>query len=76
MNKSAAEQMRELLEQLYNNCTYYQEKGDTKRLINEVGALRGAMLTADIIGIQYQEAKYCKEFIHPLAEKMYKWKRP
>lgn len=42
------ENLIEIYNRTYRNCRFYQDKGDEKALLNEIGVLRGIMYCIDV----------------------------
>ena len=63
--KTTIETIQEELARIYKNCEFYEKENKTFLLTNEIGALRGAMYIADIIGVTYPAQYYYDRFIRP-----------
>ena len=43
--------VKEIFERTLNNCIFYENQGNGKRLLNEIGVLRGVAYVMDEMGI-------------------------
>jgi len=62
--------IRKELQRLADNCEYYNAAGMDEHYINEVGCLRGAMYIADLVGVQYPQYIYYRNYIEPVYNRI------
>ena len=63
MNKKEIKKIQEIWIKTMNNCEFYEKERDTKKLLNEIGVLRGLYYVQDELGLNICLYRHFEHFI-------------